>query len=133
MKKSIKIIHWTPRFLCILAILFISIFSLDAFGHGKPFWNQIGDFLMHLIPSFILAGILLLAWKKEIIGGVIFILIGAIATPWVYSHNFAMNQSVGQTIGIVMTLTAPFVLVGVLFIIGHYMKKKEQKTKGSIT
>lgn len=125
MKKSIKIIHWVPRLLCILAILFISLFALDAFGHGNPFWNQIVDFLMHLIPSFILVGILLLAWKKEVIGGVIFILIGSILTPWIYSHNYAMNQSVGQTIGIVMTLTFPFILVGVLFIVGHYMKKKE--------
>lgn len=124
MKKTIKILHWVPRVLCILAILFISIFALDSFGHGEPFWAQIAGFLMHLIPSFILAAVLLLAWKKELIGGIVFTLLGLIMTPMVYSNNYAMNQSVGMSFGIIMTITFPFVLIGVLFIISYYAKKK---------
>jgi hypothetical protein len=124
MKNSIKIVHWVPRVMGIMAILFISLFALDAFGHGEPFWVQVGGFLMHLIPSFILAAILFLAWKKELIGGIIFTVLGLIMTPMVFSNNYAMNQSVGMSIGIIMAITMPFVIIGVLFIISYYMKKR---------
>ena len=75
MKVSIKLIHWLPRIICILAILFISMFALDAFNPEKTIWQQIGDFLIHLIPSFVLIIILIIAWKREFIGGIIFIIV----------------------------------------------------------
>jgi hypothetical protein len=69
MENSIKIYYWLPRVLCILAILFISLFALDSFSPELTFWQQIAAFLMHLIPSFILTALLLIAWKWEYIGG----------------------------------------------------------------
>jgi len=63
MKTSIKILHWTPRIICILAILFISMFAIDSFAPDLTIWQQLGGFLIHLIPSFILIAILIIAWK----------------------------------------------------------------------
>jgi len=125
MSKALKIIHWTPRILCIIAILFISLFASDAFGHGGGFWKELGDFIIHLIPSFILLVFLLIAWKWELIGGIVFSVIGLVMTPIVYSHNFAMNQNVGMSLIIIASITFPFIVIGVLFIISHYMKKKQ--------
>jgi hypothetical protein len=34
MRASIKLLHWLPRTLCMLAILFVSLFALDAFASG---------------------------------------------------------------------------------------------------
>jgi len=124
MKKSTKIFYWLPRLLCILAILFISIFALDAFSPELSLWQQIGAFLMHLIPSFILLALLILAWKKEFIGGIIFIIIGLGLSPIVFSHNYRMNHSVVMSLGIILAITIPFAVVGVLFIISHFKKKK---------
>jgi len=58
-----KILFWLPRILCIIAILFISLFALDAFQPDLTIWQQLEAFLMHLIPSFILLILLLIAWK----------------------------------------------------------------------
>jgi len=127
MKTSHKILYWTPRILCILAILFISMFALDSFEPGHTFWHQIGAFLIHLIPSFILAAMLVVAWKWELVGGIIFIAIGIGFTPFIYMHNYQMNQSVGMSIGIIATITVPFILVGVLFILSHFMRRKAAK------
>ena len=124
MKNSAKIFYWTPRIICIIAILFISLFALDAFSPELSFWQQIGGFLMHLIPSFILLAILVLAWKKEFIGGILFMIIGLGLSPIVFSHNYRMNHSIFMSLGIILTITIPFVIVGVLFIISHFKRKK---------
>lgn len=124
MKKSAKIFYWLPRILCILAILFVSLFALDAFSPELSIWQQIGGFLIHLMPSFILLALLILAWKREFIGGIIFIIIGLGLSPIVFSHNYRMNHSIFMSLGIILTITIPFAIVGVLFIISHFKRKK---------
>ncbi len=44
MKTYVKVIHWLPRIICILAILFVSLFAADAFDHGENIWQKIGCF-----------------------------------------------------------------------------------------
>lgn len=124
MKVSIKIIHWLPRIICILAILFISMFALDAFNPERTIWQQISDFLMHLIPSFVLIIFLIIAWKREFIGGIIFVLIGLGFSPFIFMHNYNMNQSVWMSLMIILIITMPFIVVGILFFVSHRMKRK---------
>lgn len=117
-------LYWSPRILGILAILFISIFALDAFEPGLTVWQQVRNFALHLIPSFILAIILFVAWRWERIGGLLFLLIGIVFTPFIYLHNFRMNHSVWISIGVVLAITFPFILTGLLFILHHRLKNK---------
>ena len=124
MKTSIKVLHWTPRIICILAILFISLFALDSFSPDLTIWRQIGDFLKHLIPSFVLIILLIVAWKWEFIGGIIFTLIGLGFSPFIFMHNYKMNQSVWHSLTTILIITMPFVIVGILFIVSHKKKKK---------
>ncbi len=124
MKKSIKVFHWLPRIICILAILFVSVFALDAFSPELTIWQQIGGFLMHLIPSFILLAFLIVAWKWEYIGGIIFAIIGLILSPFVFVMNYNRNDSIWMSLGIILSITIPFIIVGVLFVVSHFLKKK---------
>ena len=103
-KAMNKILHWLPRILCILAIFFVSLFALDAFGPGMTLWQQIGGFLIHLIPSFILVILLVVAWKWELIGGGVFLLVGLGFSPFIYRHNYQMNHSVGMTLGVLLVI-----------------------------
>jgi len=123
-----RLIYWLPRIICILAISFVSIFALDAFDPNLTIWQQIQGFAMHLIPSFILLLILLIAWKWELVGGIIFLLIGIGLSPFIYIHNFRMNGSVSISLWIILTITFPFILVGVLFVLGHLNKTKKATT-----
>ena len=127
--KTIKILHWTPRILCIAAILFISMFALDAFTPGMPFLKQVAAFIMHLIPSFILLALLIVDWKWELAGGLIFAVIGLVFIPFIYMHNFRMNHSVWMSLGIIMMINLPFIIVGALFIASHF-KKRSVKQAG---
>ncbi len=124
MINSSKIFYWLPRGLCIAAILLISMFALDSFSPDLTIWQQIGAFLIHLIPSFILAALLALAWKWEFLGGILFLIIGIVFTPIIFQHNYRMNHSVWTSLYIILLITVPFILVGILFLTDHYRKKK---------
>jgi hypothetical protein len=125
MKTGIKVLHWIPRIICILAILFISLFALDSFSPDLTIWQQIGAFLIHLIPSFVLLALLIVAWKWEFIGGIIFTAISIGFSPVIYLHNFKMNQSIWMSISIVLVITFPFVIAGIIFIVGHIKKTNQ--------
>ena len=121
-----KVLHWLPRIFCIAAILFISMFALDAFHPGLTIWQQLGHFIQHLIPSFILLAFLLIAWKWEKIGGIIFLLIGLGFMPIIFSINYQRNHfPFWNCILIILAINLPFVIVGTLFIVSNYMKKKK--------
>ena len=115
------------RIIALAAIAFVSLFALDAFGHGKPFWVQIKDFLIHLIPSFVLLIAFVIAYKRELIGGIIFILIGLFNAPWIFRNNYGMNESVGMSIMIVSILLGPFIIAGVLFLVSYFQTKRKER------
>ena len=124
MKSLESWFHWVPRFLCIAAILFVSMFALDAFEPGMPLWQQVGGFFMHLIPSFVLILFLVIAWKWELIGGIMFVIIGLGLLPFIYMMNYQMNHSVWMSLGVILVINVPFIVVGLLFILSHFLKRK---------
>ena len=54
-------------------MLFISIFALNAFGEGIPFPEAIVGFLIHLIPTYIVIAVLLIARTWPMPGSIAFI------------------------------------------------------------
>jgi hypothetical protein len=77
-ESEYRLLFWAPRVVCILFIAFLSLFALDVFQEGMGFWRTLAALIIHLIPSFVLAGILVLAWRWEWIGAVLFTAAGLI-------------------------------------------------------
>lgn len=123
----LKFLYWTPRVLSIGAILFISLFALDAFAPELTFWQQLGGFFMHMIPSFVLVILLTYAWKHEKWGGILFMLLGLIFTPIIFNWNYRMNNSVWISLSILAIITLPFVVVGLMFLTHHQIHRRNQK------
>jgi type VI protein secretion system component VasK len=101
------------------------MFALDSFGPNLTLWQQLGAFIIHLVPSFILLAILLIAWKWELIGGILLTVMGLLATPWIYHLNYHRTQSVSTSLLILLIITFPFVLTGILFIVSYYARRKK--------
>ena len=127
MKAKTKILFWTPRIICILAILFVSMFALDSFEPGVPVSQQILAFLMHMIPSFVLILALLIAWKWELVGGTVIALVGLVTSPFIFTLNYNRSHSAGLALSIVCMICLPFVVTGLLFIWNHYYSKGKEK------
>lgn len=121
--KSSAVLHWVPRILMILSILFISLFALDAFTPGNTLWQNIGSFLMNLIPSFILITILIIAWKWERTGGIILTILSLIFIVLVFNLNLRRNHSVLASLGIVAIICVPSLVAGILFL---YSSRKSE-------
>ncbi len=125
-----NVLQWIPRILAILAILFVMMFSLDVFGGNEPIYMQLVGFLIHNIPAFVLMAALAIAWKREFLGGLIFIGLGTALSIFVFILNYNRNHSALISLGIILMVAFPFVVAGILFIFSHNLtKKKLQKAQ----
>jgi hypothetical protein len=79
-----------------------------------------------LIPSFVLLLMLVLAWKRPFVGGIVFALTGIITSPLVYNLNYNRNHSAGKSLMIILLITIPFIAIGILFIISHLVGKRHK-------
>lgn len=124
MKKKEKMLYWTPRLLSILFICFLTIFSFDVFEPGKSIGEILLGLLMHNIPSIILIVLLIIAWKKEIVGAVSYFGAGLLYIGFVVFN--IVNSDLPWYVAITwsITIAGPAFIIGVLFLI-NWKKRKE--------
>jgi hypothetical protein len=125
LKTSDNVLRWLPRILCIIAILFISLFAWDSFSPYRTFWQNMATLMVNLIPSFVLLAVLIIAWKWEKAGGIILVIISLILFIFVFKLNYERTHSIGTSFIITLILDIPFVLSGILFLRSHFRRKKE--------
>lgn len=70
--------YWLPRILGILLAVFLSLFAFDVFTEGYGFWEVLVALFMHLVPTFLLVVALVVAWRWERLGGLLFIGLGVL-------------------------------------------------------
>ena len=102
---SRRLLVWSPRILGILVSLFIGIFALDAFSRGAPVFEALPDFLVHLIPSFVLLAVVGASWRSEWIGGLVFIGLALL---------YALMA--GTRVDWMLLISGPLMVVGALFL-----------------
>jgi hypothetical protein len=116
-----RILYWFPRLLTILALLFMLMFSFDIIGMDGPLTKKLRGLLIHNIPVFVLAAILIISWKREMTGGILFI--AAFIAASIYFRSFSGNPGS-------LVVILPFLITGILFILHHvkYSKSDTKKT-----
>ena len=74
MKEPRKtILFWCPRILSILFAAFITLFALDVFEEGYALGELLVALFMHLVPTFVIILLIIIAWKREWIGAIFFL------------------------------------------------------------
>ena len=112
-----KFIYWLPRVLSILFILFLALFALDVFGeYGFP--EILIALFMHLIPNFLLIIALVIAWKWEVVGGVIFLALGLFSIVFFDTYE--------HVVSFILVSLIPMI-IGALFLLNKkYCNKKDK-------
>jgi hypothetical protein len=118
MNKTVRqILFWTPRIAGIVFVLFISIFALDVFDMQLGFWGTLVALFMHLIPSILLAAAILIAWKREWFGAVLFI-------GWAIWYVASTRGFDWSVYVLIAGLPA---LIGILFLAGWILQKQTRE------
>jgi hypothetical protein len=102
-----KIIHWAPRVAAMMIIFFMSLFSLDVFGMGASPLEVLGTFLMHNIPSIVMVLFLVFAWKRPVVGFVVFLIAGVAFTIFFVRDFYALQN--------LLLFVLPILLIASLF------------------
>lgn len=118
-----KFVYWAPRILSILFILFLAMFSLDMIEPGRSVGDIIIGLIMHNIPVFILIGLLIIAWKHELVGAVTFITAGLLYWGLTVFRAFQSEIPWYLSISWSLTIAGPAFLIGILFLLS-WMRKK---------
>jgi len=109
-----KIIYWLPRILSIGFVLFISLFALDVFSEHSG-WSVIPALFMHLLPSFVLLGIIIVVWKHDLMGAAIFLIL-AVFYIWMVGFDRPWSWYA--------FISGPAAIVGILYFISWFQKRK---------
>ena len=114
-RSARNILFWTPRILCILFCMFLSIFALDVFGEGQEFWGTVLALLMNLVPVFLVAIVLAIAWRWEWVGAVLFTALALIYVIWFWGRF---------PLGVYFAIAGPLVLLGILFLLNWIYRQE---------
>jgi len=121
--KLSRFLYYTPRIAGILMIIFVSLFALDVFTEGGNFWQELLGFLIHAAPAIILGILMFFAWRKPMIGFIIFGLAAVVFLRFVImGGDFAAGNF--------MMFVAPLGLISALFWINW--KWKDAMTMGEL-
>jgi len=126
-----KILYWAPRVLSILFILFISMFALDIFDMKLGFWGTIVGLFMHLMPIWIMIIALVISWKHEIVGGIVFPLLGLLYIGMTSASAIRGDLPWYLALAWSVQIAGPAIIVGVLWLVNWFWLKKKWTTKKS--
>lgn len=110
-----RFLFWAPRILCISFALFLSLFAMDVFQEGYSLGQTMLTLLIHLIPVYMVVAALVVAWKWEWVGAILFFGLGVF-----YIVITAGEAHIGAYLGI----SGPLFVVGVLFLLGWLRKDR---------
>jgi hypothetical protein len=124
---SRRALYWAPRLLTIAFIAFVSLFALDVFQEHHGFWQTALALIMHLIPSFVLIAVLVLAWRWEWIGAALYAAAGLLYVGWVVS----MSRPVPRAIRLnwILAIAGPAFVIAGLFL-ANWLRRGELRARG---
>lgn len=108
-----QLLYWSPRALCIAFAVFLSLFALDVFSEGQGFWETLTALFMHLIPTMLILCVLALSWRREWLGGIVFVALGLLyaVEMWPKPH---------RQLSALLLIAGPLFLTGLLFFLNWH-------------
>ena len=92
---------------------FLSLFALDVFTEETGFWEEMLALLIHLVPVYMVVIALVVAWKWEWVGAILFI---ALAIFYVVLSGGRQHWSAYAAI------CGSLIMIGVLFLLNWKYK-----------
>ncbi len=112
-------LFWTPRILALLFVGFLALFSFDVFSTATG-WEAVLALLIHNIPDLVLLAVVVLAWKRPVIGAFGFLIAG-------FSYIvFLAGSFEPYMFGWMFLIAGPAFLVSGLFYADWYWNREKR-------
>ncbi len=93
---------WAARLVGLALAAFLGLMALDApFGPGL---------LIHLLPCFVVLLLVVIGWRRRVLGGWLFLAAGVAATLFFHTHRHPTSF---------LMISGPFFLTGLLLLLGR--------------
>ena len=122
-----RALFWAPRVLSIAFIAFLSLFALDVLDEPLGFWQTAFALTIHLIPSFVLIAVLILAWRWEWIGAALYAAAGLFYV-WMVM-DMARPISLVIRLPRILPISGPTFIIAWLFL-ANWLKRDEINEPG---
>ena len=116
-KQGTEIMYWFPRTIALLFTLFIYSFVVEVFVQGFT-WSS---FILAMLPGTVLLIATLIAWRYEIEGGFIFVLLGVLYLLLVMFSTVSIEA--------LTVISGIPIFTGALFILNKTMTPEIQTAK----
>lgn len=117
------LIYWLPRIASLCFVALLMLFSLDVFEEGRATGKIALGLFMHNIPALILLAVTIVAWKREMVGAVVYILAG-----FAYIITLALGRFEWYMLSWAAMISGPAFGIGILFLLGGLEKKYLKKS-----
>lgn len=114
-KDSRKLLYWFPRIVALLFSLLIIFFAISVIGQGFS-W---ATFVLALIPGLILIITTIIAWRYEVAGGTIFVLLGVLYLLIAMGTNISADA--------VLIMSGIPIFTGALFVLDNTIDARPAK------
>lgn len=114
-----------PKIAGLFFTAFLALFSLDVISPEYSVGQIIIGLLMHNIPVFVLLVALLVAWRHEIIGAVVFALAGVLYVSFIF-YSAINHQFAWYLISWSIFIAGPAFVVSFLYYYCWKIKKRER-------
>jgi hypothetical protein len=92
-------------------VLFVASFALDSFSEPGGLLRHLGIFFLHLIPAFVAAIFLYVAWKRRILGGLLHIVLSMVFTIYFGAWRDGLSFTL---------ISLPLAVAGLFFILSKW-------------
>ena len=119
-----RFLVWAPRILGILFTLFVAAFALDVFDSPAIFSQTLFVFIGHLIPALILVILLLIAWRWDWVGTILFIGYGVL---------YLTQSQADFPLSVYLIMAGVPFLTGLLFFASWIWKSRPPKSTARVS
>jgi hypothetical protein len=116
-----RVLFWSPRVLCILFAVFLSLFALDVFSEDAGLGEKMLGLLIHLTPVYVVVIVLVIAWRWEWVGAVAFIGLALLYLLQVWGREHWSAY---------LAISGPLALIGVLFLFNWIYRAQLRTSAG---
>lgn len=106
-----------PRILGIGFILFMSLFALNVFSEDADAWSMCLGFMIHMIPSAILAVVLVISWRFELFGA---------AAYFILALSYYVLTKGKEDLLAYISISGPMLLISALFFFNWLLIKRRK-------